>query len=313
MTESTAMGRRSNPTEALRCPVCHGRLQSALRTMFCARCAHGYPVDGGVVRLLEPDRATGRHAEFYSAPAPARYGRTRLDDALLREVRILLEQVPTDGLVLEIGSGAGALDAVHPGYIACDFSLYALQRYSTGFRVQADARALPFGAGLLDAVITWATLEHVPEPEDALAEIHRCLKPGGRALIFPAWFVRPWASRGLHVRPYRGLSLRDRLSKATIALRDNRAFWAVKVLPFRLAREAALGLGRREMRFACRRLEPNLETYLVSDSDAFASMDPQAVAAFFLSRGYKDLGRPSGWRRLLYGYEPVVVTKPAAG
>jgi hypothetical protein len=58
------------------------------------------------------------------------------------------------------------------------------------------------------------------------------------------------------------------------------------------------------------RLDPNLEEYLTSDSDAFNSLDPQAVAAYFVSRGYRDQRRPSGRQRLLYGYEPVVVQKP---
>lgn len=299
------------PIEILRCPTCREPLAPAGSGLDCARCATRYPFDEGVACLVSRTDGERDDAGFYSAADPARYGRQTFSDPFGRAVGAFLADVPREGCVLEIGSGAGALDAVHPGYVACDLSLYALKAFSSGARVQADATALPFASGGIDAIVSRATLEHVPHPERALAEVERCLKPGGKALLFPAWFVRPWASRALHVRAYRELSLRERIEKLTIPVRDSRPFWAAKVLPSRLGREAALRRQGRELPFTYRRLKPNLDEHLTSDSDAFSSMDPHALAAYFISRGYEDLRRPTAWRRLMYGYEPVVVRKPS--
>lgn len=263
--------------------------------------------------MLLREAPSDDHAAFYSAQIPDHYGRSCLSEGLRRLLHEWLAGVDPQGLLLEIGSGQGALDGIHPGYVASDFSLFALRTYSTGPRVQADAAALPFKSDSLSGIVTYATLEHVPDPAAALAEIDRCLAPGGRAFIFPAWFVRPWASSALHVRGYRDLGLRERLRKATIPLRDSRPFWFAKVLPSRLRREFALARGRRDLEFSYRRLEPNLEVFLASDSDAFSSMDPHAAAAYFLSRCYEDLRRPAAWRRLVYGSEPVLVAKPREG
>jgi SAM-dependent methyltransferase len=48
---------------------------------------------------------------------------------------------------------------------------------------RGDMEALPIDDGQLDAAIVALVLHHVPEPARALAEMHRVLKRGGRALI----------------------------------------------------------------------------------------------------------------------------------
>jgi SAM-dependent methyltransferase len=49
--------------------------------------------------------------------------------------------------------------------------------------VVADVRALPFREGSFDAIYSMGTIEHFAETEDAVAEITRVLRPGGRAII----------------------------------------------------------------------------------------------------------------------------------
>ena len=46
-------------------------------------------------------------------------------------------------------------------------------------RVACDAHALPFADGAFDAAIAQAVLEHVLDPAQVVAEIHRVLAPGG--------------------------------------------------------------------------------------------------------------------------------------
>ncbi|MDX2169888.1 MAG: class I SAM-dependent methyltransferase [Deltaproteobacteria bacterium] len=48
---------------------------------------------------------------------------------------------------------------------------------------QADIRALPFPDDSVDAVYTMGTIEHIAEYRQALGEVRRVLRPGGRALI----------------------------------------------------------------------------------------------------------------------------------
>lgn len=47
----------------------------------------------------------------------------------------------------------------------------------------ADVRALPFATASFDAVYSMGTIEHFDETEQAVAEMVRVLKPGGRAII----------------------------------------------------------------------------------------------------------------------------------
>jgi len=48
---------------------------------------------------------------------------------------------------------------------------------------QGDIRNLPFRDGVFDAVYTMGTIEHVAEYADAVREVRRVLRPGGRAVI----------------------------------------------------------------------------------------------------------------------------------
>jgi SAM-dependent methyltransferase len=49
--------------------------------------------------------------------------------------------------------------------------------------LRADIRELPFAGGSFDAVYTMGTIEHIDEYVDAIGEVRRVLRPGGRAII----------------------------------------------------------------------------------------------------------------------------------
>jgi ubiquinone/menaquinone biosynthesis C-methylase UbiE len=51
---------------------------------------------------------------------------------------------------------------------------------------QGDARHLPFDPGTFDVLVFHTTLCHVPALNEALAEAHRVLRPGGQLVIFDA-------------------------------------------------------------------------------------------------------------------------------
>lgn len=62
--------------------------------------------------------------------------------------------------------------------------------------LQADAEALPFASDRFDAATFSFGIRNVANPDTALAEIHRVLKPGGRCLILefsmPPRYIRPF-------------------------------------------------------------------------------------------------------------------------
>jgi SAM-dependent methyltransferase len=94
------------------------------------------------------------------------------------------ELLPQDGLVLDVGAGTGhSAELLAPREsVAVDVDAGALRGQSRA-TVVADMRALPFPDGHFPSAIAVQSIEHVPDPERALAEIARVLKPGGVAVI----------------------------------------------------------------------------------------------------------------------------------
>lgn len=92
--------------------------------------------------------------------------------------------------LLDVGCGSGYLASliktVHPGLSmdGADISETALaraaERFDRVWQVNLDASPLPAGSGEYDTVLCVEVLEHLYDPGQALAEIRRCLAPGGR-------------------------------------------------------------------------------------------------------------------------------------
>ncbi|RAV11274.1 SAM-dependent methyltransferase [Mycolicibacterium sp. GF69] len=104
--------------------------------------------------------------------------------------------IPDGGVALDVGSGPGNVtamlaDATGPAGLALgvDISEPMLARAvaaqagpNVGF-LRADAQRLPFREETVDAVTSLAVLQLIPEPSDAIAEMYRVLRPGGRIAI----------------------------------------------------------------------------------------------------------------------------------
>ncbi|MFE3262563.1 class I SAM-dependent methyltransferase [Nocardia sp. NPDC059091] len=98
--------------------------------------------------------------------------------------------------------------------------------------VRGDALDLPYGAGEFDVVIASEILEHIPQDQQAIAELARVLKPGGLlAVTVPRWLPERicWAlsdeyhaNEGGHVRIYRADELRDRVVASGMRYLDQR-------------------------------------------------------------------------------------------
>jgi SAM-dependent methyltransferase len=139
-------------------------------------------------------------------------------------------------LLLDLGAGTGrhAFEALRRGArtIALDLShddlahardwLAAMAEageahpLASALPIRANALQLPFPDATFDHVIVSEVFEHIPDDEDAMREVTRVLKPGGRvAVSVPRYWPERvcWALSG-HVRIYKATELKTKLRRA---------------------------------------------------------------------------------------------------
>lgn len=127
------------------------------------------------------DRIAERYARALSeGRGPDSYFRAFLDRAL--------ERIPRDGLVLDLGCGAGLVSAElarRARVVALDLSARQLAlargRAPRAMLVRGDLAAVAFRAGVFDAVVAFWSLIHVRRDlhAEVLRRIHAWLRPGG--------------------------------------------------------------------------------------------------------------------------------------
>lgn len=143
--------------------------------------------------------------DFYEDPAvPVASGTPRS----LRQARMLAEALgtTTPRTVLDIGCGDGTAAAVaapllhHHRIIGVDWSQDALRRARAHLqhpvRGELTDGGLPFRSESADAVLFSEVIEHLVDPDSALDEIRRVLRPGGH-LMLSTPNLAAWYNRGL--------------------------------------------------------------------------------------------------------------------
>ena len=118
---------------------------------------------------------------------------------------------PPGARVLEVGCGTGVLTralARWPGIkavVGVDTAPSLLDKArelaadlpNVAFQ-EADGRSLPFEAGAFDVVMFDSTLSHVAQPEDALAQAFRVLRPAGWLGVFDGDYATTTVALGDH-------------------------------------------------------------------------------------------------------------------
>ena len=138
--------------------------------------------------------------------------------------------------VLDVGCGLGFfLNKAGQGInaVGVDSNLHVVEQCRRDGRnvICGDGSELPLGAGVMDGIHCSHLLEHLHEPETALAEYYRVLRRGGILVVrvppFDTSFYDDWS----HVRPFTAKSLR-RLAAVT-GFESIRVFYYHYDLPFR--------------------------------------------------------------------------------
>jgi ubiquinone/menaquinone biosynthesis C-methylase UbiE len=119
-----------------------------------------------------------------------------IDASVLYTSMEVIRQAQNGARILDVPCGGGvALRALRPDqdvrYTAVDVSEKMLERAERRAKRRslsqvefavADIRALPFGDGEADLVLCYSGLHMLEDPEPAVRELARCLKPGGELL-----------------------------------------------------------------------------------------------------------------------------------
>jgi ubiquinone/menaquinone biosynthesis C-methylase UbiE/uncharacterized protein YbaR (Trm112 family) len=194
----------------LRCPDCGGALRVERHALVCLGCGRAFPVESGVAVLHPAALGEVEHSEITYWDQRGRAEATRLDEnyrenyvaldrwgmyAYLDSVRQLDPAAP----ILEIGAGMVPKSlylALYEGFhdvTVSDISPVQLtenrrlcERLGLADRVThvaADAARLPFADAAFAAVVVHSALHHVPATAAAVAEMARCVQPGGLLIV----------------------------------------------------------------------------------------------------------------------------------
>lgn len=190
---------------ALACPVCHGELHFGEDEIRCDDCDQSFGWLNGIPSLVVPEFAPADEfpaglVELYETKSRPRFVRSMAGDwhgaiDRSREASYIDRfLVPVNGAVADLACGTGlwsqlVVNAVGPSrVVAMDFSLAMLEvcqrTYPRLIHLHGDAGRLPFGSSVLGGANCWDALQALPDPEAALAEVARCLRPGAPFTCF---------------------------------------------------------------------------------------------------------------------------------
>ena len=217
--------------DVVACPACKSENIGIREDRYvCDACGNSYAIVDDVPAFIPPGSPVlndeAERAEFWNAGwerrtadwldmSPAELGQLRdeLIDQLRKEAYPSVTDLGPDTArgrtLLNIGCGGGMEGMIFAGYgaryigvdIAARAAKYTLELVrKLGYAaatVQAEAEHLPVRGNCIDIVYSNGVLHHTPKIQDALAEVHRVLKPHATAII------GLYATHSIHFYVYR--------------------------------------------------------------------------------------------------------------
>jgi SAM-dependent methyltransferase len=183
----------------LSCPRCGAALVAGERGYRCraTSCAlsapASFPLVAGQPVLVDFDRSILRPEDLAMLDAPLVAPSSSVDRlprvvrswwkprnaVAARNVDRLLAELGRPALVLVVGGGSMG-NGVERLYSAPDVAVLGFDVYAGPLtQFVADAHQIPLADGSVDAVVVQAVLEHLLDPDRAVAEIRRVLRPDG--------------------------------------------------------------------------------------------------------------------------------------
>ena len=125
-----------------------------------------------------------------------------------RRLKMILDSAEEriHGIVLENGCGVGMYVEklmLHAGTVVgleYDFGRTLEAHKNSPHILNATGEGLPFPENIFDLVLSHEVLEHVQDDRDAVFEMVRTLKPGGRAVVFCPNRGYPFETHGIYWR-----------------------------------------------------------------------------------------------------------------
>jgi len=164
-----------------------------------------------------------------------------------RKVHIIqreLANLEPGATVVDLGCGAGSILARttrdHDFAVATDHDpvLLATAKLTGSKPVQLDLDAdLPLASASVDVVLSTDVIEHIVEPNRALAEMCRVMRPGGTVIVFTPpydsarWNIAEWLHRLItrrpadHISPFTRESLTWWIGRYFVDCRLGRVNW----------------------------------------------------------------------------------------
>lgn len=192
-----------------------------------------------------------------------------------RNIDRLLSLLDESATVLVVGGGSLG-NGVERLYADRRFGVVGFDIYSSPLtQLVADAHQIPFADQTVDAVVVQAVLEHLVDPERAVSEIHRVLRPGG--LVYAetpflqqvhagAYDFFRFTSSG-HRYLFRGF---EEIGAGPVAGAGTQLLWSIDHLVRGLLRSELAGKAARGLLFPLRYLDRLVpDVYAMDNASAY--------------------------------------------
>lgn len=187
-------------TDPVHCVACSGDLTPSGETLVCDRCAQVYPIRDGVLVVKDQHAADNAIArDFYNSPLWPKFRFWEwfffLCNGGERKSRnVILKHLPKEpGLkLLDVAIG----DGVYVKWLPEDWSIVGIDvstfQLSNNLKrnegrdlrlILGEAEQLPFRDESFDSVLSIGGFNHFHDPEGALREMVRVVKPGSTIVI----------------------------------------------------------------------------------------------------------------------------------